>query len=110
MRVHSQRKLRSADGYAAASITRQRYPVREAGSTRYGVAGSAMSACTGAPCDFERDYEIAQAPLMREIEHRVRGSNYGATSWATREQVQQSAGRLSLTRGMCLLDMGAGSG
>jgi ubiquinone/menaquinone biosynthesis C-methylase UbiE len=69
-----------------------------------------MSACTGAPCDFERDYEIAQAPLMREIEHRVRGSNYGATSWATREQVQQSAGRLSLTRGMCLLDMGAGSG
>ena len=69
-----------------------------------------MAACTGAACDFERDYEIAQMPLMREIERRVRGSDYGATSWATREQVQQSVRRLSLTPGLRLLDIGAGSG
>jgi|SRR5689334_625208 len=69
-----------------------------------------MTACTGAPCDFARDHEIAQAPLMREIEHRVRGSDYGATSWATREQVQQSALRLGLRPGLRLLDIGAGSG
>jgi SAM-dependent methyltransferase len=69
-----------------------------------------MAACTGAACDFERDYEIAQTPLMRQIECRVRGSDYGATSWATREQVQQSVRRLSLTPGLRLLDIGAGSG
>lgn len=69
-----------------------------------------MAACTGAACDFERDYEIAQAPLMREIERRVRGSDYGATSWATREQVQRSVDRLSLRPGLRLLDIGAGSG
>jgi cyclopropane fatty-acyl-phospholipid synthase-like methyltransferase len=69
-----------------------------------------MAACTGAACDFERDHEIAQAPLMREIERRVRGSDYGATSWATREQVQRSVDRLSLTPGLRLLDIGAGSG
>src|SRR5262245_20513836 len=49
-------------------------------------------------------------PLMREIERRVRGSDYGATSWATREQVQQSVGRLALAPGLCLLEIGAGSG
>jgi cyclopropane fatty-acyl-phospholipid synthase-like methyltransferase len=69
-----------------------------------------MAACKGAPCDFERDYEIAQTPLMREIERRVRGSDYGATSWATREQVEQSVRRLSLAAGVRLLDIGAGSG
>ena len=69
-----------------------------------------MAARTGAACDFERDYEIAQMPLMREIERRVRGSDYGATSWATREQGQESVRRLSLTHGLRLLDIGADSG
>jgi SAM-dependent methyltransferase len=64
--------------------------------------------CAGA--EWARDYEIAQAPLMHEIELRVRGSDYGATSWMTREQVQQSADRLSLKPGLSLLDIGAGSG
>ena len=44
-----------------------------------------MAACTGAPCDFAREHEVAHTPLMREIERRVRGSDYGATSWATRK-------------------------
>jgi ubiquinone/menaquinone biosynthesis C-methylase UbiE len=69
-----------------------------------------MASCTGAACDFARDYEIAQTPLMREIEQRVRGSDYGATSWATCAQVQQSVRRLSLVPGVCMLDIGAGSG
>jgi len=69
-----------------------------------------MAVCTGATCDFARDHEIAQMPFMREIERRVRGSDYGATSWATREQVQQSVARLSLAPGLCLLEIGAGSG
>jgi len=69
-----------------------------------------MVACAGAACDFARDYEIAQEPLMREIERCVRGSDYGATSWTTREQAKQAAARLGLVRGQRLLDLGAGSG
>ena len=68
-----------------------------------------MVACAGA-CDFARDYEIAQEPLMREIERCVRGSDYGATSWTTREQAEQAAARLGLGRGRRLLELGAGSG
>ena len=64
----------------------------------------------GAACNFERDYEIAQQPLMREIERCVRGSDYGATSWTTREQAEQTAVRLGLGRGRRLLELGAGSG
>lgn len=69
-----------------------------------------MDACVGAACDFERDYEIAQSPVMREIERCVRGSDYGATSWTTREQAGQAAARLALAPGMRLLELGAGSG
>ena len=69
-----------------------------------------MAACAGAACNFARDYEIAQEPLMREIERCVRGSDYGATSWTTREQAEQAAARLGLVRGQNLLELGAGSG
>lgn len=64
----------------------------------------------GAVCNFALDYEIGQAPLMREIERCVRGSDYGATSWTTREQAEQSVARLGLGRGRRLLELGAGSG
>ena len=64
----------------------------------------------GAACDFARDYEIAQDPLMREIERCVRGSDYGATSWTTREQAENAAVRLELAPGLRLLELGAGSG
>ena len=47
---------------------------------------------------------------MREIERRVRGSDYGATSWTTREQAEQAATRLALAPGVRLLELGAGSG
>jgi SAM-dependent methyltransferase len=69
-----------------------------------------MAACVGAACNFARDYEIAQEPLMREIERCVRGSDYGATSWTTREQAEQTAVRLGLAHGLRLLELGAGSG
>jgi len=69
-----------------------------------------MAVCAGAACNFARDYEIAQEPLMREIERCVRGSDYGATSWTTREQAEQAAARLALGRGQHLLELGAGSG
>ena len=52
----------------------------------------------GAACDFARDYEIAQEPLMREIERCVRGSDYGATSWTTRAQAEQTVARLGRKR------------
>jgi SAM-dependent methyltransferase len=64
----------------------------------------------GAPCDFARDYEIAQSPLMREIELRVRGSDYGGTSWTTRAQAEAAAARLELAARRRLLEIGAGSG
>jgi SAM-dependent methyltransferase len=69
-----------------------------------------MAVCAGAACDFARDYEIGQDPLMREIERCVRGSDYGATSWTTREQAEHAAARLALGRGDRLLELGAGSG
>jgi cyclopropane fatty-acyl-phospholipid synthase-like methyltransferase len=69
-----------------------------------------MSTCAGAACDFARDYEIAQAPLMLEIERRVRDADYGGTSWTTRAQAEQTAARLGLAHGQRLLDIGAGSG
>ena len=66
--------------------------------------------CVGIGCDFGRDYELAQQPLMREIERCVQGSDYGATSWTTRGQAEQAARRLGPMSGLRLLEIGAGSG
>src|SRR5258708_36937505 len=65
---------------------------------------------TGSACDFASDYEMGQSPLMLEIEQRVRGSAYGATSWTTRAQAEMAAARLGLATGRCLLELGGGSG
>src|SRR6478672_2499241 len=88
------------------ALLRNRAPKEQTASVR----GSVMAVCAGAACDFARDYEIGQDPLMREIERRVRGSDYGATSWTTREQAEQAAARFALGRGHRLLELGAGSG
>jgi hypothetical protein len=66
--------------------------------------------CAGSECDFARDYEIGQSPLMLQIEQRVRGSAYGATSWTTRAQSEGTAHRLGLGTGQCLLEIGGGAG
>src|SRR5436189_299553 len=47
--------------------------------------------CTNGERDFGRDYVIAQAPPMREIDRRVHGADYGATSWTTRAQAELAA-------------------
>src|SRR5206468_8101758 len=65
---------------------------------------------SGSACDFASDYEIGQSPVMLEIEQRVRGSAYGATSWTTRAQAETAAARLGLATGRCLLELGGGSG
>lgn len=66
--------------------------------------------CTGAACDFARDYELGQAPLLLDIERLVRGSDHGATSWTTREQAIATVARLQLAPRHRLLDLGAGAG
>ena len=71
---------------------------------------STMDCNAGAACDFMRDYQIAQAPVMLDIERLVRGADYGATSWMTLAQAEQTLQRLALAPGLRLLDLGAGSG
>ena len=55
-------------------------------------------------------YVISQAEVMRSIERRVCGCDYGATSWTTREQADQMGQLLELRPGQRLLDVGAGAG
>ena len=66
--------------------------------------------CGFSKCDFAGDYEVGQLPLMLEIERRVRGSAYGATSWTTRAQSEATAHRLGLGPGRRLLEIGGGAG
>ncbi|HZZ36654.1 MAG TPA: class I SAM-dependent methyltransferase [Caulobacteraceae bacterium] len=55
-------------------------------------------------------YVISQAAVMRSIERRVCGCDYGATSWTTREQAEEMGQLLGLQPGQRLLDVGAGAG
>ena len=55
-------------------------------------------------------YPISQFPLMRSIERRVCGCDYGATSWTTRDQADRIGKLLGLRSGRRLLDVGAGAG
>lgn len=59
---------------------------------------------------FEARYAAAQSPVMRAMERRVCGCDYGANSWTTRDEADDLATRLELGRGVRLLDLGAGSG
>ena len=47
---------------------------------------------------------------MKHIERTVCGCDYGATSWATREEVETISTKLALRPGAYLMDLGAGSG
>ena len=57
---------------------------------------------------FEGIYERGQLPIIKDIEHRVFGSDYGANSWATRAEADDICQLLELRLGHCLLDVGAG--
>lgn len=59
---------------------------------------------------FAKDYELGRLPAMREIERRVLGCDYGATSWTTRDEATRITGLLGLRPAVRLLDVGAGSG
>ena len=59
---------------------------------------------------FEEFYERARAPVMRAIERRVCGCDYGGNSWTTEAEARRIVDILSLRPGVRLLDLGAGSG
>jgi SAM-dependent methyltransferase len=59
---------------------------------------------------FAREYALARAPVMLEIERSVFGCDYGGTSWTTRPEADWVAHRLGLKPGIHLLETGAGSG
>jgi len=59
---------------------------------------------------FRDRYAVAYSPVMLEIEGSVLGSDYGASSWTTRQEADLFAGLLLLKRGDLLLDVGSGAG
>jgi SAM-dependent methyltransferase len=59
---------------------------------------------------FEQIYLRNQAPVMQSVERCVFGCDYGATSWANREEADRLVALLELAPGVHLLDVGAGSG
>ena len=59
---------------------------------------------------FEQIYLRNQTPVMQSVERCVFGCDYGATSWANREEADRLVALLELAPGVRLLDVGAGSG
>jgi len=59
---------------------------------------------------FAQDYRLGQAEVVREIERRVCGCDYGGTSWTTRDEARRLGELLGLAPGVRLLEIGAGSG
>ena len=60
--------------------------------------------------EFDARYRIGDEPVMCRIEHAVMGSDYGATSYTTRQQADRLADLLDLAPGKLLLDFGSGAG
>ena len=60
--------------------------------------------------EFDAHYRIVEEPVMLEIDREVIGSDYGATSYTTRQQADRLAGLLELGPGKLLLDIGSGAG
>ncbi len=59
---------------------------------------------------FGNEYRLGQAEVVREIERRVCGCDYGGTSWTTRDEARRLGELLGLAPGRRLLEVGAGSG
>ncbi len=59
---------------------------------------------------FSSRYKFAQSDLLKKMERTICGCDYGATSFATLEQVNDLGDRLELGPDKRLLEIGAGSG
>jgi ubiquinone/menaquinone biosynthesis C-methylase UbiE len=59
---------------------------------------------------FEQCYRQVTSPVLRAIELRVCGCDYGGTSWTTRAEADRIGAELRLSPGKALLDVGAGAG
>ena len=59
---------------------------------------------------FTQLYRHGRAEVVREIERRVCGCDYGGTSWTTRDEADRLGELLRLAPGRRLLEVGAGSG
>jgi len=59
---------------------------------------------------FEQRYGIAAVPLLREIERRVIGGDWGANGYTAMAQADQLATGLGLSAADRLLDVGTGRG
>jgi len=59
---------------------------------------------------FGAQYKRSHLPVFKEINILSHGCDYGGTSWTTKSEAEDIAGRLSLAPGRRLLEVGAGSG
>jgi ubiquinone/menaquinone biosynthesis C-methylase UbiE len=59
---------------------------------------------------FNDRYRVISEPAMLRVEKRVIGTDYGASSYTTRDQVRDLAARMRLGPGSLLLDIGTGAG
>jgi len=60
--------------------------------------------------EFDKRYRVIDRPVMRRVEFRVIGSDYGATSYTTRAEADRLGRLLGLGPGRLLLDIGSGAG
>ena len=59
---------------------------------------------------FDRRYEVVLDPLMLDIEEEVQGTRVGASSWTTRDQLDEMIAFSELEAGDVLLEVGCGTG
>jgi SAM-dependent methyltransferase len=69
-----------------------------------------MSSANENCCDFAGNYDLSKLPQIKKLEQSALGSDYGGTSWTTRQQVDVMVASLQLNSDSRLLDIGSGSG
>lgn len=75
-----------------------------------GIAESSTTDDKELVARFGEEYRLAQSKVMRDIERKICGCDYGGTSWMTRQEARQAGQLLQLGPGKRLLEVGAGSG